>query len=349
MTQQLTIVSLEPKNNPQQLGLLAGERVVIGRECPDGITVDVAGVSRAHGEFLRVRSQYVFCDLGSTNGSWVNGKKVDVNRPVVVRAGDTLQLAAAALKIGAGGGVKSEVPSLLVIRMGADSAAIGAAIETPTTSGSIVGLEEFPIPAAGVVMTLGGSQSDVEHCAEELSARVLKEDGGLTLELLSGDTTLNGLVPAAPKVPIGDNDVISLGTIRVVINIPPRLASGAAVRAGGVFGTAMPLGKDGGDVAKTSVLGADVMEPHINPEATTSVFNSDKLYGDEAGQASPLGREKQLATGDVHPGQRFGGHQELPGNSLGLSPLEVKLVLVMTFMLFASVFLLGIWWFSQNN
>ncbi len=341
MTQQLTIISLESNNNSRQLGILEGERVVIGKECPEGITVDVAGVSRTHGEFLRVRSQYVFCDLGSTNGSWVNGKKVDVNRPVVIRSGDTLQLAAAALKVGVGGGVKSEVPSLLVIRFGADDSSEGAS--NPPTAGSLIAVEEFPIPAAGVVMTLGGTQSDVEACSSELMARILKEDGGLTLEVVAGNTTLNGIVPAASKVPIGDNDVVAVESIRVVINIPPRLAAGAALRAGGVFGTAMSTGREASDVAKTAVIGTGSMEPHINPEATTAVFNSESM------RASSYGEEKHLATGDVHPGQRFGGLQEPAGNSLGLSPLEVKLVLVMAFMLFASVFLLGIWWFSQNS
>lgn len=336
MTQQLTVLFLEQNNQARPLGTLSGERVSIGRECPGGITVEVAGVSRIHGEFVRVRSQYLFADLGSTNGSWINGKKIDSMRPMVMRAGDTLQLAAAPLKIGSGGGIKSEVPSLLVLRLVAPT----VPSEDNPQAEVLSSIEEFPIPAAGVVMTVGGPQSDVDDCGPEPVARVLKEDGGLTLELISGDALLNGLRPAAKRVPIGDNDIISVGAVRVVVNIPPRLTSGQAVRSPGVFGSGMGgLGsQEKREVDQTTVFAPGSLDDHINPEATTAIFDSRSL------------RDTQnLATGDLHPNRRFGESADAGANSLGLSPLEVKLVIVMAIMLFASVFLLGLWWFSQNR
>lgn len=347
MTQQLTILLLDASNasetagtgraggQPKQIGLLAGERVSIGRECPEGISVEVAGVSRTHGEFVRVRSQYVFADLGSTNGSWVNGRKVDPTRPVVVRAGDTLQLAAAPLKIGSGGGVKSDVPSLLVVR---------GELAQPSAGGVLLGIEEFPIPAAGVVMTLGGPQSDIYDCGEEPCGRVLKEDGGLALEVLSDAVTLNGQVPMGPKAPVGDNDVISCGEVRVIVNIPPRISSGPAVRGGGVFGTV--AGPGGRDIADTVRVAPGAVDRAINPEATTAVLGGESFQGiDEVANEE----EEALGRGDTHPNRRFSDPSQFESNPLGLSPLEVKLVIVMAIMLFASVFLLGLWWFSQNK
>jgi|GEM_PF-4868460 len=366
MTQQLTVLLLEQKSDPKQIGALTGERVVIGRECPEGITVEVAGVSRNHGEFVRVRSQYVFSDLGSTNGSWVNGKRVDALRPVVLRSGDTLQLAAAALKIGSGGGIKSEVPSLLVTRLIESS---GADAEV----GALVSVEEFPIPAAGVVMTLGGIQSDIEDCAEEAAARVLKEDGGLTLEILSEEALLNGLHPAAVRVPIGDNDVIGVRAVRVVVNIPPRLSTGAPMRSAGVFGSNVSsnvgISARGGigvgaqekrEVEQTTIFAPGSLDEHINPDATTAIFDSDALResqretaqfstGQLKGRYNSEESQRQVATSDMHPSNRFGETSQPLTNSLGLSPLEIKLVIVMAIMLFSSVFLLGLWWFSQNR
>lgn len=50
------------------------------------------GVSRVHGRFQRVKGRPVFTDLGSANGTFLNGQRLAPNQPVPLRNGDQLKL-----------------------------------------------------------------------------------------------------------------------------------------------------------------------------------------------------------------------------------------------------------------
>jgi hypothetical protein len=77
--------------------LVDGRRLVVG---PDGVTLgrssrcdvvlDDANVSRQHAELRPRGGSWVLTDLGSTNGSSVNGRRVDA--PTVVKPGDEIEL-----------------------------------------------------------------------------------------------------------------------------------------------------------------------------------------------------------------------------------------------------------------
>ena len=55
---------------------LTGRRVRIGRSFRNDINVKVDGISRMHCELRSVDDGYVIVDLGSSNGTWVNKKKI---------------------------------------------------------------------------------------------------------------------------------------------------------------------------------------------------------------------------------------------------------------------------------
>jgi hypothetical protein len=76
----------EPTPPPTQRALLVGEgrrtvisgdRLVVGRSRDCDLVVDDANVSRRHMEVRRDDSRWVAVDLGSTNGTKVNGRRVD--------------------------------------------------------------------------------------------------------------------------------------------------------------------------------------------------------------------------------------------------------------------------------
>lgn len=88
----------------QQRALLlyAGRRIVVG---PEGVTIgrsrdcdvvlDDPNASRHHAELTARGSSWVLRDLGSTNGTRINGRRLD--RPEVIGAGDEIGIGSAAI------------------------------------------------------------------------------------------------------------------------------------------------------------------------------------------------------------------------------------------------------------
>jgi hypothetical protein len=73
---------------------LKGERVVVGRLADCGVCLDDANVSREHAAFEAEGAGWAVVDLGSTNGTFVNGEPVQRLR---LRDGDTVQIGATRL------------------------------------------------------------------------------------------------------------------------------------------------------------------------------------------------------------------------------------------------------------
>ncbi len=74
---------------------LEGKQMVIGRDKELDISLDDASVSRRHALLTPVFSQYFVEDLGSTNGTLLNDKRV---RKHILRDGDDLQIGNFALR-----------------------------------------------------------------------------------------------------------------------------------------------------------------------------------------------------------------------------------------------------------
>jgi hypothetical protein len=69
---------------------LAGERTTLGRDPANDISLPDEEVSRRHAQIVRAAGRYLIEDLGSTNGTFVNGRRVD--RPAPLRDGDVIYL-----------------------------------------------------------------------------------------------------------------------------------------------------------------------------------------------------------------------------------------------------------------
>src|SRR5262249_41308906 len=67
---------------------LRGERVVIGRSAECDVVLSVRRVSSRHAQILKVGGQYFIEDIGSSNGTYVNGTRID--KRTVLRPGDRL-------------------------------------------------------------------------------------------------------------------------------------------------------------------------------------------------------------------------------------------------------------------
>ena len=76
---------------------LEGAKVVLGRSKDSDIQVEDANVSRRHAELRREGGSWWLVDLGSTNGTELNGKRVQRSK---LDDGDTITLGATKLVFG---------------------------------------------------------------------------------------------------------------------------------------------------------------------------------------------------------------------------------------------------------
>jgi len=67
---------------------LEAPEIIIGRDANNGVAINDAEVSRKHAKLSLHGSAYVIQDLGSTNGSFVNGQRVTTTQ--VLNPGDTV-------------------------------------------------------------------------------------------------------------------------------------------------------------------------------------------------------------------------------------------------------------------
>jgi pSer/pThr/pTyr-binding forkhead associated (FHA) protein len=75
---------------------LTKDRIVIGRSPDCDISLDVPAMSRFHAQFVRTADGYSFEDLGSRNGSYVNGEGIG-DRRVPLHNGDRIHTGAVIL------------------------------------------------------------------------------------------------------------------------------------------------------------------------------------------------------------------------------------------------------------
>jgi predicted component of type VI protein secretion system len=69
---------------------LEGEQLIIGRDASNGVAINDAEISRKHSRLSFQGGKYVLEDLGSTNGTFVNGQRLA--GPVVLKPGDVVSL-----------------------------------------------------------------------------------------------------------------------------------------------------------------------------------------------------------------------------------------------------------------
>jgi pSer/pThr/pTyr-binding forkhead associated (FHA) protein len=103
------IVAFVVDGQEQPILVKGSQQIVLGRysygEAPP--TVDLTpyaaaekGVSRHHARVTRRDDEdYTIEDMGSTNGTWLNKKRLDANKPQEIRSGDTLQLGQLILQV----------------------------------------------------------------------------------------------------------------------------------------------------------------------------------------------------------------------------------------------------------
>jgi len=93
-------VSLEVVGFADRIAIAPNQRTVLGRSETNGSnTPDIdltpfgafeKGVSRTHAALIRQDSSLTLLDLGSSNGTLINGRRISANQPRVVQDGDEI-------------------------------------------------------------------------------------------------------------------------------------------------------------------------------------------------------------------------------------------------------------------
>jgi pSer/pThr/pTyr-binding forkhead associated (FHA) protein len=101
-------IALTINGAPQPVILEGRSEYILGREGHEQVVVDLnlnpfgareKGVSRVHAALRRDQSQVLLIDLGSTNGTRLNGRTVAAHQAVKVASGDEIRLGKLLLRI----------------------------------------------------------------------------------------------------------------------------------------------------------------------------------------------------------------------------------------------------------
>ena len=117
---------------PGQLFEFEGEVVTIGRDASNDLAAADAEVSRHHARLVREGQDYLLEDLGSTNGTFLNGRRL--TSPQVVRGGDRISL---------GETVEFAVE---MAGQGAEATLAAGLAQEPEIAGAPAGVEETHTP-----------------------------------------------------------------------------------------------------------------------------------------------------------------------------------------------------------
>ena len=69
-----------------------GVEYLIGRSPDSDLVLDSEDVSRHHGKFFSQSGNYYFSDLGSRNGTIINGKIAEKNHSYILKNGDIIRI-----------------------------------------------------------------------------------------------------------------------------------------------------------------------------------------------------------------------------------------------------------------
>jgi hypothetical protein len=312
--------------------------IVIGREPDFGFQLDRDAISREHGRFVQFGSHWLFQDLGSTNGSWLNGEKLEPNHWNLLRETDYIQLADVALKVkfpdgpGAGGFPARQKSSLIVV-------------------GQNGFVEEFPIPDYGRALMVGGSSGDIEipgDVAEE-PALVIERRGEnvCAFQVSKQYSFLRNGVEVAETVDVDDRDVLGISRFQIIVNSPPR--------AGGAAGAAPAGAASGADEGGLRGWGNDGSGPDLaaGAELGSSIDPGGRSAGIPFGQGAAEGRSDQtvmmdpddmgtISGMDMHPSMRR-ILDDTTGN-YSLRSFEDKFILTIGLILMMVLVFLALWW-----
>jgi hypothetical protein len=189
--------------------------LTFGREQGNDIVVPSTSVSRQHAKLIPAGNHWVFCDLGSTNGSWINDESVPANRYRLLHSGDEIILADARFTVRLVAGPSNPLgrytKSLLIFED-----------EKFTSEFSLENKETtFTIGGAGSHLRVPESPPGVTYLEVIASAGELiaRPAGGYSAATLNGETL-------GESVALADGSVLAVANALILVNDNPKTILG---------------------------------------------------------------------------------------------------------------------------
>lgn len=92
MSKEVAMLLVHEGNSPKTQWPLVKRSTIVGREADSDIQIDDRQVSRRHAEITQTVEGYTLRDLGSKNGTFLNGEPV-TQKPRLIRNGDEVGIA----------------------------------------------------------------------------------------------------------------------------------------------------------------------------------------------------------------------------------------------------------------
>jgi pSer/pThr/pTyr-binding forkhead associated (FHA) protein len=224
--------------------VLSKERILIGRKAHNDIQIDNLAVSGEHAAIITILNDSFIEDLGSTNGTLVNGKPIKKH---FLQPNDVIEIGKHKLKYFNEGpplAGAADFEKTMIIRTPVKPAAPAGADETinqhkpvapqvvaaatppsapPHASGSA---EHAPLPAAAIQVLSGAAAGRTLDLTKNLTtvgkpglqvAVITKRPNGYFITHVEGATfpTLNGVALGSQAHPLSDHDMIEIAGVKM--------------------------------------------------------------------------------------------------------------------------------------
>lgn len=269
------MLKLQFKDQRKPAIWLVDARYAIGKDTQNNIVLTDDGVSPFHAE-IRIEGDQVFIsDTGSTNGTFVNGKRIQ--RRTELRSADVISIHTVQLMLvdpkqehaaAAPEGATAITPALANIPItGAPTSKVTAVWSLKAKTGSLVG-KTYPIPPAGKVIIGRANNCDIQLPANHVSrqhAEVQIVSGKLMVKDLNSS---NGTYINRKKVADGElknGDEVRFDTFSFEVVGPGGAAAAAAPAQEAENTQYRPAVAETGTRPKT-----DVPEPAAKPASSNT-------------------------------------------------------------------------------
>jgi len=163
-----------------------GKEVIIGRSSDIDMVLVEDMVSRKHARLIQERNQITIEDLGSTNGSFVNGEKI---QKATLKTGDRILIGTSIMKLIDLDG-KSAEPSLAVTQKSRglrDSALQAAKASNRSIAGAI---DEVPLPDLIQLFTTSRKTGTLTIRSGKLLGKIYLKDGRVVFAAIDDDHSI---------------------------------------------------------------------------------------------------------------------------------------------------------------